>query len=631
MFITDAVKAIDGSLELDVLGMPHGTDREGQSFDAQTDLGGANEIPVVVYHGYDELGAAKVDYIGTAVKSKRDAAGQWFRVSLDAAKAKAQRIYADATKGLVRASSDAIAHLVRPYGIVGKPGRVSSWPIAALSLMDAETSKRAINPGAIAIPAMKAYLIELENRSGEAAAKAGATFASRNRDRIMQIKQALDDMIAEFNKEEAGEPAVTPLAKAPAVKGFEMETENKGTAMPLAGDATLDWMKDWGRSMAAILEKDKIETRQYLASELGKHETAVKAELDKKLETAVSATQRPTFANVTTTASVRDNSPAAKAQKIEDESRAFDYWLRYGQVEPSFAAAKAALNETTAGQGGYLVPTKYSNELVTIKYLPSVLRDMGARVIPVDGTNSFKWPALTNTTAAILTSEAAAYDEVEPTFTEITFVPYKYTRVAKASLEAVNDSRVPVGDIVLQDANYAFVQAENPAFTTGTGASQPQGVSIGATLGKTTAAVAAVTADEIIDFYHSLSYQYRSSPTTGFIFSDGVIQAIRKLKDTANNYLWANAYGVGGLTQSLPPTLMGKPVFTDNSLPAMATGAKFGVFGDVSYFYIADFGQQQAQRLNELYAANGQVGWLFSKRFDSHVMLGAAINYIKNA
>ena len=113
---------------------------------------------------------------------------------------------------MVRASSDAIAHLVRPTGILGRPGYVSSWPVAALSLMDAKTYETAINPRAIAMPAVRALyesvLTDLENSidSGDAATKAGATFARRNRERIKAMKTLLDEMTAEFPTEDSIPP-----------------------------------------------------------------------------------------------------------------------------------------------------------------------------------------------------------------------------------------------------------------------------------------------------------------------------------------------------------------------------------------------------------------------------------------
>ena len=66
-------------------------------------------------------------------------------------------------------------------------------------------------------------------------------------------------------------------------------------------------------------------------------------------------------------------------------------------------------------------------------------------------------------------------------------------------------------------------------------------------------------------------------------------------------------------------------------MAAATTGLKAIAFGDLSYFTITDFLGLQVQRLNELYAATGQVGFRWFKRFDSNVMLAAAVQVLKIA
>lgn len=210
----DAIKALD-NYTLDVLGLPFGEDRQGQVFDAGTDIGltPGDTIPAYYYHGFAERAAKSAQRIGRAVYDRVDSAGHWFRVQLDAASEIARRVYEDAKAGRARASSDSASHLVRPFGIVGKPGRVSSWPIFAMSLMDATYADAAVNPRAVALAAAKAYIEETESNGDEAqpgeATKAGATFARRNRDRILAIKSALDELLAEFPVENNPDMAAT--------------------------------------------------------------------------------------------------------------------------------------------------------------------------------------------------------------------------------------------------------------------------------------------------------------------------------------------------------------------------------------------------------------------------------------
>lgn len=230
---TAAIKAVEegGELYLDVLGLPFGTDRQGQTFDADTniDLTPGAEIPVYYHHGFAERAAKSVQRIGKAIYSGADSAGHWFRAQLDKTSDTARKIFEDAKAGMARASSDSASHLVRPFGIVGKPGKVTNWPIFAMSLMDAATYDTAVNPRAVALAAAKAMADELEadtattqtdtgtlSESGEVladAAKAGATFAKRNRDRLIAIKAALDEMLNEIPEEVAPGTEATVAAK----------------------------------------------------------------------------------------------------------------------------------------------------------------------------------------------------------------------------------------------------------------------------------------------------------------------------------------------------------------------------------------------------------------------------------
>lgn len=299
---------------------------------------------------------------------------------------------------------------------------------------------------------------------------------------------------------------------------------------------------------------------------------------------------------------------------------------------------KAALNEGTNSQGGYAVPAQYSNDLVRPLTDLSYLRLAGARVINVQGTDAFHVPSLTYASAASLTSEAASYTEAEPTMGEVLFQPWKLTRLSKVSEELAADSRFDLwGQILNPDFAQSFATAENSYFTTGTGTSQPSGVVTGATSSVFTEATGnttSVTADGIISTFFTLDYKYRQNAV--WMMNDATLQLVRKLKDSQNRYLFemnpftspgmtqiGAAQGPAGVTSS--GMLLGKPVITNNSMATAAANAVTILFGDFSYYWIADWAGLEMQRLSELYAANGQVGFRAFRRVDAHLMLAAAI------
>ena len=585
MFENSAVKAV-GEMVLEVLGLPFGTDRQGQVFDRSTDIGLAqgDEIPALYYHGFAERAAKSVKRLGKAVYSGVTDAGHMFRVTLDAAHEKAQDVYEAAKAGSARASSDSSAHLVRPHGIVGKPGHVSAWPIFALSLMDAETANAAVNPRAVAMAAAKALFEEVDAEdSGEDAAKAGKTFNMKNRERLKAMKAVLDEMLTQIDEEEP------------------IKTQGDAFVYDGVSAAKGDIVEEIKQAESAPQNDEMVAVKAQLA------------DLEKRLVEA----QRPAF-NINT----GKGSDSADA-KADIAAKAFEQYMRYGD-----ASAIKAANETTSADGGYLVPRSYSNDLVTSINEGSVLRTAGARVLSISGTNSFRIPTMTNsTTAAIIKAESTSFSEEYPTIGEVEFTPWKYTAVSLATDELLADSRINVfSQVLAPDAVNRFIKAENSDFAMGGGSSAPQGVMIGGQVGVTAAATNAITADEIIDTYHSLKNEYRGRAV--WLMNDATLKVIRKFREsgTTGAFLWQP-----GLAQGQPDTILGRPVYTLSTVDTIATAKKVIAFGDMSYYTIADFGGLSFQRLNERYADIGQIGFRWYKRMDANVMLAEAIKYLKLA
>ena len=61
----------------------------------------------------------------------------------------------------------------------------------------------------------------------------------------------------------------------------------------------------------------------------------------------------------------------------------------------------------------------------------------------------------------------------------------------------------------------------------------------------------------------------------------------------------------------------------------MAANAFPIAFGDFQNYWIADRMGRTVQRLNELYAGNGQVGFLATERVDGKVILPEGIQLLK--
>jgi HK97 family phage major capsid protein len=313
--------------------------------------------------------------------------------------------------------------------------------------------------------------------------------------------------------------------------------------------------------------------------------------------------------------------PAQPVKAVNVQVEKTDHLKAWSDYLRGDAKALKALEAGTAGEGGYIVPEEWRNEIVQPLTNMSYVRMAGARSIsvPAGSGDKFYIPVLTHMTAAVLTDEEAAYDDADPSFTQVAFDAYKYSRTVKASEELINRSNFDLwGQILSPTFVQAFAEAENAAFTTGTGSDQPQGCVTGAATGKTTASSTAITASEIIDLYHALDYKYRNNAV--FMMHDNVAAVVRKLTDGAGQYLWQPALAAGQ-----PDTLLGRPVITNNSMSSTITATdKTMLFGNFNYYYIGDW-EGFAVNVNPyLYMANGQIGYFASKSFDGNVMLQAA-------
>ena len=107
-------------------------------------------------------------------------------------------------------------------------------------------------------------------------------------------------------------------------------------------------------------------------------------------------------------------------------------------------------------------------------------------------------------------------------------------------------------------------------------------------------------------------------------WKDGLMEALRKLKDNNGNYIWQPSVQAG-----VPDMILNRPYHTSSYVPEVAAGSKVMAFGDFSYYWIADRQGRSFKRLNELFAATGQVGFLASQRVDGKLILSEAVKTMK--
>ena len=277
-----------------------------------------------------------------------------------------------------------------------------------------------------------------------------------------------------------------------------------------------------------------------------------------------------------------------------------------------------ALQVGTDSEGGYLVPDEYERTLVQGLEEENVLRSLCTVIQTSSGDR--KIPLVASHGTASWVDEEGTIPDSDDTFGQITIGAHKVATMIKVSDELLQDSVFNIESYIAAEFARRIGAAEEEAFITGNGTGKPTGLlhaTNGAGIGVTTNGNTP-TADEIFDLIHSIKSVYRKKAV--FLLNDSTLKALRKLKDGQGQYLWQP-----GLKEGQPDTLLNYRIATSPFMPEIAAGNKVILFGDFKSYWIADRQGRSFQRLNELYAATGQVGFRATQRVDGRLVLAEAM------
>ena len=330
---------------------------------------------------------------------------------------------------------------------------------------------------------------------------------------------------------------------------------------------------------------------------------------------------RPTARAITDKPKTPDGKPAAKRATATDE-----YKTAFWRVMRDKAVHPDVYNVLRIGEdehGGYLVPDEYQRTLIEALQEQNIFRQL-AHVISTSSGDR-KIPVAVSKGTAAWIDENAAYPESDDSFGQISISAYKLATMIKVSDELLHDSVFDVPSYIAREFARRIGAAEEEAFFVGDGVGKPTGIlsaTGGAEIGVTAASATAITFDEVMDLYYSLRSPYRKSAV--FIMNDSTVKALRKLKNGNGDYIWQPS-----VTAGTPDTILNRPVYTSSFVPTLEGSAKPILFGDMHYYWIADREGRRFQRLNELYAPNGQVGFLSSERVDGKLILPEAVKCLQ--
>ena len=291
-----------------------------------------------------------------------------------------------------------------------------------------------------------------------------------------------------------------------------------------------------------------------------------------------------------------------------------------------------ALSVGVDQNGGFTVPDEFERQLIQALEENNIFRSLAKTIHTNSGTRTI--PIATDSGSASWIEEGAAIQESDMSFSQETLSAYKLGCMIKVSNELLNDSAFDIAAHIAQRFGVRFGNAEEDAFINGTGPSanpqttpsQPTGIltSLTPSAGNTTANAQTVHFDNIYKLYYSLKSPYRRK--AAFLCNETLLLQLMLIKDKNDNYIWRPGLEVGK-----PDTILGRPIYTSGYMPAITGNAtqdknkKVLLFGDFSYYWIADRQNRTLKRLNELYAVTDQVGFIGTQRVDGKLILPEAM------
>lgn len=230
-----------------------------------------------------------------------------------------------------------------------------------------------------------------------------------------------------------------------------------------------------------------------------------------------------------------------------------------------------------------------------------------------DSGADLRIPVMSGYSTASEVTEGSAISESNATYSSILIAPTKQAFISQMSNELVADAGFDIEANLVEQAGVAIGTRANTLIQAAVVAVAGSGVTAGTTN--------AISADELIELAYSVDGMARMLPGAGFMVSTATLGAIRKLKDTAGNYILDPV--VGG-----PSTILGMPVYENPAMPAIATGNKAVLFGHWPSVKVATTGLQVTTSA-DAYFANDVTGYRFVYRLGAGVANGSThIKYL---
>ena len=267
-------------------------------------------------------------------------------------------------------------------------------------------------------------------------------------------------------------------------------------------------------------------------------------------------------------------------------------------------------------QTGAPVPTSFYDQVIMLARTVGPMLQTSTVLNTASGEN-LQIPSLAQYSTAAIVGEGTAISESDPVFNSfITLGAYKFSFLVQLSRELVEDSGVDILRFLADQTGNELGVRVNASLTTGTGTAQPKGIVVASGLGVTggTGVTGAFTADNLIDLVYSVDTAGRRLAGSGFQMNAKSIGAMRKLKDTAGNFVFQPA-----LSADANDLLLGYPVFENPGMADAGTAVKSVIFGHLPSYFVRSVGGIKLDRSDDFAFSTDLITFRATMRVDGNL------------
>jgi HK97 family phage major capsid protein len=323
---------------------------------------------------------------------------------------------------------------------------------------------------------------------------------------------------------------------------------------------------------------NELKTKGSESSETKQQVERANAEIDrlsKELKAAQTAMNRGGTAS---------NDQGNQDQESKARKAAFIKFARHGKESMSAEEVKA-LSTGSDPDGGYLVTPEMSSEIVKKVFESSPMRQL-ASVVTI-ASNQFEIIEDLGEFDAAWVGETGARAESNTSELKKLILPvHEIFAKPKATQQMLDDAGLNVEAWIAEKVSDKFARSEATAFISGNGIGKPRGI-LNYASGTTgwndlqqvvSGSSGAFTADGLMDLVYSLKAPYKANAK--FLMKRASVAAVRKLKDSQNQYLWAP-----GIEAGQPDMLLGFGIVEADDMETIAANSLSAAFGDFKAGY----------------------------------------------